>query len=46
MKRLRVGVVGIGFIGAAHVDAIRRVPYAEVVAVASSTLERARRHAD
>src|SRR5262245_31954494 len=46
LKRLRVGVVGIGFIGAAHVDAIRRVPYAEVVAVASSTLERAQRHAD
>jgi predicted dehydrogenase len=45
-KQLRVGVVGIGFIGAAHVDAIRRVPYAEVVAVASSTLERAERHAD
>jgi predicted dehydrogenase len=46
MKRLKVGVVGIGFIGAAHVDAIRRVPFAEVVAVASSTPERARRHAD
>jgi predicted dehydrogenase len=46
MERLKVGVVGIGFIGAAHVDAIRRVPFAEVVAVASSTPERARRHAD
>jgi predicted dehydrogenase len=46
MRRLKVGVVGIGFIGAAHVDAIRRVPYAEVVAVASATLPRARRHAD
>ena len=46
MKRLRVGVVGIGFVGAAHVDAIRRVPFAEVVAIASSTAERARRHAD
>jgi predicted dehydrogenase len=45
-KQLRVGVVGIGFIGAAHIDAIRRQPYAEVVAVASSTVERARRHAD
>jgi len=46
MQQLRVGVVGIGFIGTAHVDAIRRVPYAEVVAIASSTQERARRHAD
>jgi predicted dehydrogenase len=45
-KHLKVGVVGIGFIGAAHIDAIRRLPYAEVVAVASSTAERARRHAD
>jgi predicted dehydrogenase len=46
MKRLKIGVVGIGFIGAAHIDAIRRVPFAEVVALASSTQERARRHAD
>jgi predicted dehydrogenase len=46
MERIKVGVVGIGFIGAAHVDAIRRIPYAEVVAVASATPERARRHAD
>jgi predicted dehydrogenase len=46
MARLRVGVVGIGFVGAAHVDAIRRIPQAEVVAVASSTPERARHHAD
>jgi predicted dehydrogenase len=45
MARLRVGVVGIGFVGAAHVDAIRRVPNAEVVALASSTEERAVRHA-
>lgn len=43
---LKVGVVGVGFVGAAHVDAIRRVPHAEVVAVASSTPDRARRHAD
>ena len=46
MSRLRVGVVGIGFIGAAHIDAIRRVPNVEVVALASSSSERASRHAD
>ena len=45
MTRLGVGVVGIGFIGAAHVDAIRRVPGAEVVAIASASLDRAERHA-
>ena len=28
MKRLKIGVVGIGFIGTAHIDAIRRVPFA------------------
>jgi len=44
-RRLRVGVVGIGFVGAAHVDAIRRITQAEVVAVASSTSERAHQHA-
>jgi predicted dehydrogenase len=46
VRSLKVGVVGVGFVGAAHVDAIRRIPYVELVAVASSTPERARRHAD
>jgi predicted dehydrogenase len=46
MARLRVGVVGIGFIGAAHVYAIRQIPNVEVVALASSSQERATRHAD
>jgi predicted dehydrogenase len=46
MKRIKVGIIGVGFVGAAHVDAVRRLPGAEVVAVASSTPDRARRHAD
>jgi predicted dehydrogenase len=46
VKQLKVGVVGVGFVGAAHVDAIRRLPYVDLVAIASSTAERARRHAD
>ena len=36
MKRLKAAVVGMGFIGAAHVEALRRVPYVDVVAVADS----------
>lgn len=33
MKRLKVGVIGIGFIGKQHVEAIRRIPGTEVIAV-------------
>ena len=36
MKKLRVGVIGIGFIGAAHVEALRRLGYVDVVAVADN----------
>lgn len=34
MKKLRVGVVGVGFIGTAHVEALRRLGFVDVVAVA------------
>lgn len=33
MKKLCAGVIGLGFIGPQHVDAIRRVPMAEVTAL-------------
>ena len=35
MEKLRVGVVGIGFIGTAHVEVLRRLGYVDVVAVAN-----------
>jgi len=34
MKRIRVGVAGVGFIGEAHVEALKRTPYVDVVAIA------------
>ena len=43
MKKLKVGVIGIGFIGAAHVEALRRLPGIEVVAIAHSSEEKAKR---
>lgn len=46
MSRLRVGIVGVGFIGRAHVDAARRIPGVDVVAIAGSSLKRARQQAD
>ncbi|MDA0195673.1 MAG: Gfo/Idh/MocA family oxidoreductase [Bacteroidetes bacterium] len=33
MKKLRVGVAGIGFIGPAHIEALRRIPGIEVVSI-------------
>lgn len=32
MKKIRVGVIGLGFIGKQHVEALRRLPYIEIVA--------------
>jgi predicted dehydrogenase len=37
MQPVRVGVVGLGFIGHAHVDALRRMPGVTVVAAAGSS---------
>jgi len=36
MDRIKVGVIGIGFIGAAHVEALKRVPGVDVVAIVES----------
>lgn len=33
MKKIKVGVAGLGFIGPAHVEALRRLPEIEVVAI-------------
>lgn len=33
MNRIKAAVIGVGFIGAAHVDALKRVPGVDVVAV-------------
>jgi predicted dehydrogenase len=36
MKKMRVGIIGIGFIGAAHIEALRRLGYVDVVALADA----------
>src|SRR5918994_2800025 len=46
MKRIAMGIVGAGFVGPHHVDAVRRLGYVDVVAVAGSTEESARKKAD
>lgn len=42
MKSLRVGIIGAGFIGQQHIEAIRRIPGTEVVALADSNVQIAR----
>ncbi|HZI79663.1 MAG TPA: Gfo/Idh/MocA family oxidoreductase [Vicinamibacterales bacterium] len=37
MKRIGMGLVGAGFVGPHHVDAVRRLGYVDIVAVAGST---------
>jgi predicted dehydrogenase len=45
-RPLRAGVIGVGLVGAPHIEAIGRTGMAEVVAVAASSEESARRAAD
>ena len=46
MKKTKVGVAGLGFIGPAHIEALRRLPDVEVVAVNDFGDEYARTKAD
>lgn len=46
MKRLNVGIIGTGFIGPAHVEALRRTGLADVIALADVNDEVAKSKAD
>ncbi len=37
MKKIKVGVAGLGFIGPAHIEALRRIPGIDVVAVSETS---------
>ena len=46
MKRIGMGIVGAGFIGPHHIDAVRRLGFVDVVAVADRNEASARKKAD
>ncbi|GAB3893822.1 Gfo/Idh/MocA family oxidoreductase [Larkinella knui] len=46
MEKIKVGVVGTGFIGPAHIEALRRLPNVEVAALCEVTAELAKQKAD
>jgi predicted dehydrogenase len=46
MSRIKIGVIGAGYIGLVHLEMLRRIPEAEAVAVADTDRNLARRAAD
>jgi predicted dehydrogenase len=46
MTRIGMGLIGPGFVGAHHIDAVRRLGFVDVVAIAASSDASARRKAD
>ena len=45
-KRVGMGIVGAGFVGPHHLDAVRRLGFVDIVAVAGSNEESGRRKAE
>ena len=46
MKKINVGIIGMGFIGVSHIEAVRRIGYLNLAAVADSDSDLAKRKAD
>src|ERR1041384_5528940 len=46
LKRIGMGLVGAGFVGPHHVDAVRRLGFVDIVAVAGSTDDSGRAKAE
>jgi predicted dehydrogenase len=41
MRKVNVGIIGTGFSAASHIEALRRLPQVQIVAIASSSQEKA-----
>lgn len=46
MQRIRVGIIGTGYIGVSHIEAIRRIGFLELLAVADTNQELAQKKAN
>lgn len=46
MKTIKVGIAGLGFIGPAHIEALRRIPGIEVLAISETSEELAKSKAE
>ncbi len=45
MRKIKAAILGAGFIGQAHIEAVRRLSFAEVVAIAQSGQDKAEQSA-
>jgi predicted dehydrogenase len=46
MRKVRAGIIGAGFVGPLHVEAVRRLGYVDVIGVAASSAESAKKKAE
>ncbi|MBQ2890860.1 MAG: Gfo/Idh/MocA family oxidoreductase [Clostridia bacterium] len=46
MKKINVGILGMGYIGESHIEAVRRIGYCNLYAVADTNFELAKKKAD
>lgn len=46
MKKIKVGIIGMGYIGESHIEAVRRIGCCELYAIASTSEATARRKAE
>ena len=46
MRKINVGILGMGYIGESHIDAICRIPYCNLYAIADTNLELAKAKAE
>lgn len=46
MNKIKVGIIGMGFIGVSHIEAIRRIGYLELTSVADANYALAKKKAD
>ena len=46
MKKIKVGIIGMGYIGESHIEAVRRIGLCELYAIADTNADLARRKAE
>lgn len=46
MKRIKVGIIGMGYIGESHIEAVRRIGMCDLYAIADTNAELARKKAE